>query len=193
MSNTHIAGNTATKAATICNGVNVDALFATIDAVKADTAIAAFKFRAQNRWLGGDRNLSRIEGFYGACQEQLHLQPFEMECGEPPVLLGKDLGANPVEYILNALAGCLTTTMVYHAAARGIIIEAIDSSLEGDLDLRGFLGLSEDVRKGYQQIRVRMKVKSAANSATLRELAKYSPVYDTVSRSVPVQVEVETY
>ena len=116
----------------------------------------------------------------------------ELECGEPTVLLGQDRGANPVEHLLNALIGCLTTTMAYHAAARGIEIEAIDSTLEGDLDLRGFLGISPDVRKGYREIRVTMRVKSKASPALLRELAQYSPVFDVCSRALPVKVEVVT-
>ena len=174
------------------NGVDVDALFATLEAVKADPAIAEFRFRASNRWLGGDRNLTTVTGFHGAKQEQPHERPFELECGEPPVLLGQDRGANPVEHLLNALIGCLTTTMAYHAAARGIEIEAIDSTLEGDLDLRGFLGISPDVRKGYREIRVTMRVKSKASPALLRELAQYSPVFDVCSRALPVKVEVVT-
>jgi uncharacterized OsmC-like protein len=177
----------------IRNGVDVDALFATIAAVKEDPEIAAFHFRATNRWLGADRNLTTVAGFYGAKQEQPHAQPFDMECGEPPVLLGQDRGANPVEFLLNALIGCLTTTLVYHAAARGIEIGSIESSLEGDLDLRGFLGISPEVRKGYSEIRVRMRVKSSASPSLLRELAQYSPVFDVCSRALPVKVEVETF
>jgi uncharacterized OsmC-like protein len=115
-----------------------------------------------------------------------------MECGEPPVLLGQDRGANPVEHLLNALIGCLTTTLVYHAAARGIDIRSVESELEGDLDLRGFLGISNEVRKGYSEVRVRMRVKSNASPATLRELAQFSPVFDVVSRALPVQLTVET-
>jgi uncharacterized OsmC-like protein len=174
------------------NGVDVGALFATIAAVKGDPSIATFRFRAANRWLGGDRNLTTVSGFYGAKQEQPHARPFQMECGEPPVLLGQDRGANPVEHLLNALVGCLTTTLVYHAAARGIDIGSVESELEGDLDLRGFLGISNEVCKGYSEIRVRMRVKSGAAPAALRELAQFSPVFDVVSRALPVQLTVET-
>ncbi len=177
----------------IRNGVDVGALFATIDAVKKDPAIAEFRFRARNRWLGGDANRTTVSAFYGAKQEQPHAAPFEMECGEPPVLLGGDRGANPVEHLLNALIGCLTTTMVYHAAVRGLEIQAVDSELEGDLDLRGFLGISDDVRKGYREIRVKMRVKSKASPQVLRNLAQFSPVFDVCSRALPVKVEVETY
>jgi len=175
------------------NGVDVTALFETIAAVKAAPEIARFEFRAANTWLGGGRNRSAIQGFHGAGKEDdSRSAPFVLEADEPAVLLGEDRAANPVEFVLHALAACLTTTMVYHAAARGIAIEAVDSTLEGDLDLRGFLGLSQEVRKGYQRIRVRMRVKSQAAAEQLAALSKYSPVYDIVSNSLPVDVAVET-
>jgi uncharacterized OsmC-like protein len=176
------------------NGVNVTALFDTITAVKDDRELAKFQFRAANQWINGGRNRSTIQAFYGCrAEDSTRAAPFVLEADEPPVLLGEDSGANPVEHVLHALAACLTTTMVYHAAARGIEIQAADSRLEGDLDLRGFLGLSQDVRKGYHEIRVRMRVQSKATPATLRELAQFSPVFDIVSNSLPVKVEVETY
>src|SRR5690606_14566582 len=110
-------------------------------------------------------------GFYGCrAEDTTRTAPFVLDADEPPVLLGQDIGANPVEFILHALVACMTTTLVYHAAARGIKIEAVDSELEGDLDLRGFLNLAKDVRKGYQEIRVKMRVKSQAMQATLQEL-----------------------
>lgn len=179
---------------TVTNGVDVTALFDTINAVKADTALAQFKFRASNRWLDGGHNRSTIQGFYGCkAEDTTRTKPFILDNDEPPVLLGRDAGANPVEYILHALAGCLTTTMVYHAAARGIEIRAVESALEGDLDLRGFLGLSKEVRKGYQVVRVNMRVKSDAKPEMLRELAQFSPVYEMISRALPVEVSIETY
>jgi len=176
------------------NGVDVNDVMDTIKAIQADQELARFQFRAKNAWLDGGHNRSTIQGFYGCkTEDESRREPFVMDADEPPVLLGKDAGANPVESILHALAACLTTTMVYHAAARGIAIEAVDSALEGDLDLRGFLGISEKVRKGYQTIRVRMRVKSKAAPETLRALAQFSPVYDVVSNSVPVEVVVETW
>jgi len=178
----------------ITNGVNVTALFETIQAVKEDNGLADFKFRCRNQWLDGGHNRSTIQEFFGCRAEDTNrTKPFVLDADEPPVLLGKDAGANPVEYVLHALAACMTTTMVYHAAARNIRIDAIESSLEGDLDLRGFLGLSDEVRKGYKTIRVNFRVKSEASPATLRELAQFSPVYDIVSHSLPVEVDVETY
>lgn len=185
---------TASPAPTTTNGVNVTALFDTIGAVKNDPALAEFQFRARNQWIDGGHNRSTIQAFFGCrAEDTTRTEPFVLDADEPPVLLGQDAGANPVEFVLHALAACLTTTMVYHAAARGIVIEAVDSTLEGDLDLRGFLGISNDVRKGYRQVRVRMRVKSAAAPRLLRELAQYSPVFDIVSNSLPVDVVVDTY
>ena len=184
--------NTAQEMPTVTNGVNVTALFETIDAVKKTPEIADFQFRASNNWLGGDHNRSTINGFYGACEMQPHANgPFVMDNAEPPLLLGEGKAANPVEYVLHALAGCLTTTMVYHAAARGIMVEDVRSELEGDLDLKGFLGLDSNVRKGFSVVRVAMQVKSDADAETLKSLAQFSPVYDIVSKSLPVEISVE--
>ena len=181
-------------AATITNGVNVSALFDTVDAVNQTPEIAKFQFRASNRWMGGDHNRSTVSGFHGACDDHRHAKgPFVMDNAEPPVLLGEGEAANPVEYVLHALAGCLTTTMVYHAAAKGIAIEEVSSELEGDLDLHGFLGLDDKVRKGFSAVRVAMRVKSDADVATLKSLTQFSPVYDIVSQSLPVEVTVEKH
>lgn len=178
----------------VMNGVSVTGIFETIDAIKDDIELANFQFRASNKWIDGGHNRSMIKGFYGCrVEDESRTEAFVLDADEPPVLLGQDRGANPVEFVLHGLAACLTTTMVYHAAARGIEIEAVDSMLEGDIDLRGFLGISNDVRKGYHNVRVRMRVKSQATPNTLRELAQFSPVYDIVSNSLPVDVVVETY
>jgi uncharacterized OsmC-like protein len=179
----------------IVNGVPVDDLFATIDAIKATPAIANFKFHIRNQWESGSRNSSTVDTYYGAGQEQTRSKPFMLEADEPAVLLGKDLAVNPVEHLLHALAACLTTSMVYHAAARGIHIEEVESSLEGDIDLHGFLGLDKSVRKGYQGIRVNFKIKADVPDEQLQEIVAlgsgYSPVFDSVSNGVPVSVTAE--
>ena len=179
----------------IVNGVNVDEYFATIDAVNADAEIAKFNFRAANKWVNGGNNRTTVKNFYGACQEVARDRSFVLEKDEPPILLGTDRGANPVEYALAALAGCLTTTLVYHAAAQGVRIESIESSVEGDADLRGFLGLDESVRNGLDKIRVRFSIKTDAPPEKIRELVTLarnrSGVFDMLSNGVPVAVEVE--
>jgi uncharacterized OsmC-like protein len=184
------------KKSTTINGVNVEELFKTMDAVKKTAAIAKFRFRADNTWIEGGHNRTSIRNFYGAGEEDTSRKtPFILDADEPKVLLGTDRGANPVEYVLTALAGCLTTSLVYHAAARGIAVEEVESHLEGDLDLRGFLGLSEEVRNGYENIRVTFKIKADATEEQLRELVQLaqnrSPVFDIVSHPVPVSVELK--
>lgn len=173
------------------NGVDIDTLMGTVNAIKAEPELGACRFRASNTWLGGARNRSAVTGFYGARQEIQHKQTFHMDADEPAILAGGDEGANPVEHLLHALASCLTTSMVAHAAVRGIQIEELESELEGDIDLRGFLGLAADVPKGYTNIRVRFQVKAKAEDIPrIKELAKFSPVFNTVVNGAKVEVEV---
>lgn len=174
------------------NGVNVTAMMETINAIKETPAIGAFNFRATNKWVSGDINRSTIGSFTGAMQEhRVGAKPFVVENGEHPVLLGQDKAPNPVEWLLHALVGCMTTTTAYHAAAAGIEIRSINSMIDGDIDLRGFLGLSDKVRKGYSEIRVMMRVGTSATPETILALSRMSPVFDVVSRSVPVKVDIE--
>jgi uncharacterized OsmC-like protein len=179
----------------IINGVNVDDLFGTINAIKQNPGIAKFNFRAQNKWSNGGLNRTMIKDFYGACQTHDHKQAFTLDADEPPVLLSNDQGPNPVEYALTALAACVTTSIVYHAAARGIKIEAIESKLEGDLDLHGFLGMDDNVRRGYEGVRITFKIKADVPDEQLEEVLKlgptYSPVYDIFTNKVPVSVQLE--
>jgi len=177
------------------NGVDVARLFETINAVKAQPELATFKFRITNSWKGGGENRSEITDFHGCMQDIRHARPFTLVADEPDVLLGADNGANPVEFLLHALAACVTTSMVYHAAAKGIAIEAIESSLEGDLDLRGFLGIDPSVRNGYQQIRMKVKMKTNGSDEQINEICclgpMFSPVFDSVTKGVPVSVTAE--
>jgi uncharacterized OsmC-like protein len=183
----------AVELPTITNGVNVTQLISTIQAIKEKPDLAKFKFRATNEWMDGTQNVATIASFYGACSETERPEPFRFLADEPPVLCGKDQGANPVEFLLSALSMCVTTSIVAHSAARGIEIDAVESNLEGDLDVRGFLGMSATVRKGYEVIRMRLRVKTNGSAELLRQLAEYSPVFDVVSRSVPVDLTIETY
>src|SRR5215469_17360598 len=168
------------------NGVNVAALFEVIDAVKSNSEIAKFNFRLTNKWLGGVKTRSTVKEFTGALQtHRTEAKGFVLESGEPPVLLGEDTAPNPGEWLLHSLVSCLTTTIAYHAAARGIAIEGVESQIDGDIDLRGFLGLAADVRKGYSALHVRMRVRTKADPATIETLATYSPMLEVVSASVP--------
>jgi len=177
----------------VVNGVNVTQLIDTVGLIKENADIADFKFRATNKWINGGHNRSEINEYHGALQEMSRDEAFVMDNDEPPVLLGQDNGANPVEYVLHALAGCMTTTMVYKAALLGIKLEEVESELEGDLDLRGFLEMSDDVRNGYKNIRVNFKVKAEGAPERLKQLEKLcmgSPVFDIVTNPVPVTITV---
>lgn len=178
----------------VVNGVNVTKLVQTVGAIQGNPSIANFNFRAKGRWINGGHNQTTINDFYGACQTHSRNQPFVFDKDEPPVLLGTDQGANPVEYALAALNGCLTTSLIYHAAAQGISIDEVETTLSGDLDLHGFLGLDENVRNGYEKIKVNFRVKSDAPREKVRELVelaqKRSPVFDIVSHPTPVEVSL---
>jgi uncharacterized OsmC-like protein len=183
------------SADTVLNGVNVTKLIDVMEMIKGNAEIARFKFRNRNKWVDGGLNRSSIDGFYGALQENTRETPFVLNNDEPPVLLGGDRGANPVEQVLHGLAGCITTTLVYHAAAKGITIDEMETSFEGDLDLRGLLGLPGAKRRGYEEIRVKVTVKADASKEEIEELVKLaerrSPVYDIVTNPVPVKVTIE--
>ncbi len=174
------------------NGVSVDKLRQTVEVVKENPSLAQFRFRAKNRWENGSLNRSEIKDFYGVGQEDTtRTQAFVLTNDEAPVLLGRDKGPNPVEYLLNALAGCMTTTMVYHAALAGIDIDGIESELEGELDLRGLLQLDPNIRQGFSNVTVKFVVKSNATADLLKELALRSPVYDMIANPVPIKLTVE--
>jgi uncharacterized OsmC-like protein len=179
----------------VVNGVNVGELFTTINAIKEKPEIAKFKFRATNKWVNGTHCRATIKDFYGALREDDSRPPVTYDMDEPPVLLGKNEGRNPVEYLLVALSGCLTTSLVAHASAKGIKLKGVQSRYEGDIDLRGFLGISEEVPVGYQNIRVTFKIDADIPEEQKEELIrmaqKYSPVFNTVTQKTPVSVALE--
>ena len=181
------------QTATQLNGVNVDQLVATVNAVQEDPSIARFQFRARNEWIDGGHSRTTIQSFYGANQEDTsRSRPFVLDGDEPPMLLGNNAGPNAVEAVLHALASCLAVGFIYNAAAQGINVESLSFDLEGDLDLRAFLGLSEEVRPGFENIRLTYQVKSDAPRAKIEELCDYvqktSPVLDIIRKPVPVTV-----
>jgi uncharacterized OsmC-like protein len=174
------------------NGIHMETLQGTVNAIEQDPELGQCKFRARNTWLNGNHNRTTVTGFYGAKQEIAHKQQFELHADEPPILAGNDEAANPVEHLLNALAACVTTSMVAHAAVRGIHIEELESELEGDIDLRGFLGLDSEVPKGFTDIRIGFKVKADVdNMERLKRLTAYSPVFNTITQGARVDILVE--
>ena len=182
---------------TIRNGVDTERMFATLDLIKEQPELARFQFRASNRWIDGAQNRSTIKGFYAAGGEDTsRSEEFQIDAGEPAILLGSDTGPNPAEYLLHALAACLTTSIVYVAAARKMDLTSVESTLTGDMDVRGALGVDEGPRNGFERIGVSFRVTGNAPEAKLRELVeratKRSAVYDMVTNGVPVAVEVAT-
>jgi uncharacterized OsmC-like protein len=176
------------------NGVDTTTLFATLDAVKAAPEAARFQFRARNQWLSGTHNRSTIDGFYGVGEERTHERSFHFDADHPAVLVGRDNGPTPVEYVLHALAACLTAGLANIAAARGVQLTEVHSTVTGDIDLNGILGLNPDIRNGYQNITVRFTVKGDAPAEKLREIVEQSrnrsAVFDVITNAVPVSIEI---
>lgn len=173
------------------NGIEVEQLVATIEAVKEHPDLAQFKFRSETTWLAGGRSETRIQSFYGTGQEDAsRTEPFVLTADEPPVLLGTNAGPNAVELVLAALASCLSVGIAYNAAARGIVLQELTLHLEGDVDLRAFLGLSDTVRPGYEGVRVRYHIVSDASAAQLDSLMAHveatSPLLDIIRHPLPV-------
>jgi len=183
-----------TRTPTPMNGVDTPTLFATIGAVKAQPELASFQFRATNRWQQGTHSRTRIEGFRGAGGEHEHAREFTYDADHPAVLVGRDQGPTPVEFLLHALAACLTAGIGNIAAARGVTLYEVESTVEGDIDLRGILGISGEVRNGYRQLRVSFKIKGDAPAEKLEEIVAQSrarsAVYDVLTNGVPVEMSV---
>jgi uncharacterized OsmC-like protein len=182
---------------TIRNGVDTEKMFATLDLIKAQPELAKFQFRATNRWIDEAHNRSTIKGFYGAGGEDTtRSEEFQLDAGEPEILLGSNSGPNPVEYLLHALAACLTTSIVYVAAARRVKLTSVESTLMGEMDARGAFGLDDEPRNGFERIGVSFRLTGDAPPERLREVVERarerSAVYDMVTNGVPVAVDVTT-
>ena len=179
------------------NGVDTPTLFATLDAVRSQPELAKFQFRATNRWVSGTHNSTAIQGFFGAGQEdQTRTAPFVYDADHPAVLVGGGSAPTPVEFLLHAIAACLTSGLANIAAARGVTLHSVESTVVGDIDLLGILGLSDEVRNGYQGISVSFRIAGDAPAEVLRSLVeqsrKRSAVYDVLTNGVPVSIDVTT-
>jgi uncharacterized OsmC-like protein len=175
------------------NGVDVSVLGETVAAIQSDPGLGHSRFRVSNVWNSGNQNTNTISGFYGARQEMSHKQTFAIRADEPPILAGSDEAPNPVEIMLSSLASCLTTSLVAHAAVRGIEIRSLESEVEGDLDLNGFLGLDASAPRGFTEIRVSFRVDAASEDVDLlKRLALFSPVFHTITGGSRVEVDVAT-
>ena len=176
------------------NGVDVGQVMHVIGEIEADPGYAKFQWRATNRWVNGGLSRSRIKEFFaGNAEDTTRDEAFTLDADEPAIAAGRNSAPNSMEYVLHALATCLTGTLDYHAAVRGIPIEAVESSYTGDMDVRGLFGMADDVRKGFSKVTVSMRVKSQKSVEELTELAMFSPVYEMVSRALPVEFSLTTY
>ena len=178
------------------NGVDTPTLFATINAVKGQPELAKFRFTATNQWLSGTHSRSRIELFSGAGSEHKHTGDVQFDADHPAVLVAKDMAPTPVEFLLHAIASCITAGIGNIAAARGVKLTSVESTVEGDIDLRGILGLSDEVRNGYQQMRVNFRITGDASPEKLREIVEQakarSAVYDVLTNGTPVEISIDS-
>ncbi len=176
------------------NGVDTPTLFATINFVGANSGTEQFTFRARNEWISGTHSRTTISGFYGAMGEQARDKTFIAEGDHPAVLVGKDNAPTPVEYLLHAIAACLTAGIGNIAAARGVKLTKVTSFVEGNIDISGLLGLSDTVRNGYRDLKVSFDIVGDAPAEKLRQIVDQSrarsAVFDVLTNGVPVSIEV---
>ncbi len=197
MSATMTASTKGKRSPVPINGVDTPLLFATINAVGLQPKLAKFQFRAKSRWVSGTQSQSTMHGFYGAGNELTHVAAYTAASDHPGVLCGADEGPTPVEWVLHALASCLMAGIGNIASARGIKLNKVDATLEGDIDLRGVLGLSNEVRNGYQGISVSFVIDGDASAEELEQIVMQSKarsaVYDILTHGVPVSIGVKTH
>jgi uncharacterized OsmC-like protein len=188
--------STNTMSDGVRNGVDTNRLFATLEAVKGQPEAAKFQFRATNRWISGTHSRTTIHEYFGVGEQREHSRTFSYDIDHPEVLVGTDEAPTPVEFLLHALAGCLTAGIGNIAAARGITLTEVESTVEGDIDLLGVLGLDPEVRNGYERMRVHFRIKGDADDATLKSIVERSrqrsAVYDVLTNGVPIDIEVST-
>jgi uncharacterized OsmC-like protein len=187
---------TITSTAPIRNGIDTAQVYGTLDVLKAQPAAARFEFRVRNSWIDGTHSRSTIQGFWGAgAEDASRTEPFIVDAGEPPVLFGHNEAPNPAEYLLHALAGCLTLTIVNVAAARKVELYEVSSTLTGVLDARGAAGIDDSYRNGFERIEVAFSIRGDASPEKLREVVERaksrSVVYDMVTNGVPVAVTAD--
>jgi uncharacterized OsmC-like protein len=176
------------------NGVNVDALFGAQQALKQAPEAAQFKWRASVKWINGTHSSSTVETYYGLGGEHKHKKPFVFEADHPEVFAAHDNAATPVEIVLAGLASCLTAGVAAVAQARKVQLHSVSATLEAGMDIRGILGVDEDVRNGFDGIKVTYKIDADASPEDIRAIVaqsqKRSAVYDIITNPTNVTVEV---
>lgn len=178
------------------NGVSVGALFDATNSISSTDSPGRYQFRARNQWLDGGHTRTMVKDYFGAGAEQeSRTTPLVVESDVPTLFRGADRAMDPLEQLLAAIGACITTTLVRHAAARGIHVNAIDTRLEGDIDLQAWFGMGGDRQPGYQDIRVSIDLDAEAPAATLDQLVdlatRYSPLFNTVTRRTRLEVRRE--
>lgn len=185
----------AKRTPTPMHGVDTPTLLATINAVGGQPELGTFQFRCKNRWISGTHSRSTMSGFFGAGTEHQHKAKYEADADHPAVLCGRDDAPTPVEWVLHALATCITGGIANIAAARGIALRKVESTVEGDIDLRGILGLSKEVRNGYKAIRASFVIDGDATpdqlAAILEQAKARSAVFDIITNGVPVSIGID--
>ena len=178
------------------NGVDVPTLLATIGAVKEAPVAAKFQFRAKGQWVEGTHSRARMNGFFGAGEEQTRARVFVVEGDHPAVVCGGDNAPPPVEYLLSALAACLTAGVGNIASVRQIDLDSVETTVEGDIDMQGILGLNDEVRNGFNAIRATVKIKGGADAEALEKVVQQSiarsAVFDMLTNGTNVTVDVAT-
>jgi uncharacterized OsmC-like protein len=182
---------TAEKTNPLVNGIDTDQVVNLVTKVANNEAYGKFKFRAKNQWIHGSRNRTSIQNFYaGGKEDTSRKEALTVDADQPTFLAGKNTAPNSVEHYLHAVTSCLTTTLSYHASVQGIELDDINVFAEGDMNVRGYFGVSDEINRGYERIRITMQVKSPADVDILTKLTMYSPVYEMVSRGVPTEFKM---
>ncbi|MDH5237860.1 MAG: OsmC family protein [Acidimicrobiia bacterium] len=185
---------TVTESPSLPNGVNVEALLGAREAFKTDTSLTQFQWRARNEWVNGTHSRTVIDDFTGIGGPQAHKAPVAHDADHPEIFAAEDNGSTPVEFVLHALASCLTGGIASVAANRGVTLNSVSSTIEGDMDLQGILGMDRNVRNGFSCVRVRFEIDADADADAIRSLVaqsqKRSAVYDILTGKVPVEIDV---
>ena len=183
--------NTAEKLDHVVNGIDTSRIVDLATNMAADENFGKFRFRAENQWIDGIRSRTSIKDFYAGGDERTERsQALTVDADQPVYLGGQNTAPNAVEHYLNSLTSCLSTTLTAHASVQGFALEALEVSAEGQMDARGFFGVSDDVNRGYSKIRVDIRARTSADEETLRNMASYSPVYEMVSKAIPVELNI---
>jgi len=183
--------NTAEKRDHTLNGIDIDRIVELATTMSQDNEFGKFRFRADNKWIKGSRSRTTIKDFYAGNDKRTEReQVLTVDTDQPVFLAGKNTAPNAVEHYLNSLVSCITTTIVPHASVQGILINKLDVSAEGEMDARGFFGVSDEVNRGYNKINVDIRARTSTDEETLRKLISYSPVYEMVSKAIPVKVNI---